>query len=431
MPVNNDQGEIEPRGGVKDRVSGIGLTVLMCAAIASGLLGFSTLPALLPVLMTEWSISGAEAGWIASLIFAGYMLAVPILLPMTDHVDARTVFLAGAAVSCLSLVGFGMFAGGFWSALFFRVTLGIGFAGTYMPGLKALTDRLEAKNPSRGIAFYTSSYLIGAALSYYLAGRIDATLGWRWAFILTALGPLGSLLLVWWGTAPKHPHSGVPFRLLPDFRPVLKNREALGYMGAYAMHSWELFASGSWTIAFLTFSVGLRTGNGGTVAAEADWNLTAIGSLITLAALPASILGNELALRIGRRRTVTIIMWVSAALGCSIGFMASQPFPVVVALCVAYGLTTTAESATVTAGAVMSATPETRGALMALHSFIGFGGGFLGPVAFGLALDLAGGRETGAGWQSAYIVAGAAAAMGPLFLWWFGGKNTGKTPRQQ
>ena len=125
---------------------------------------------------------------------------------------------------------------------------------------------------------------------------------------------------------------------------MLKNRRALGYMGAYAMHSWELFAFSSWTIAFLTFSAGLRPG------ATAGWNLTAIGSLITLTALPASILGNELALRIGRRRTVTIIMWVSAALGCSIGFMAAQPFPIVVALCVAYGLTTTAESATVTAG---------------------------------------------------------------------------------
>ncbi|MEE8434461.1 MAG: MFS transporter [bacterium] len=419
--MDNAPGSKEPPG----RVRGVALTVLMCAALASGLLGFSTLPALLPVLMTEWAISGTEAGWVASLIFAGYMVAVPILVPMTDRVDARTVFLAGAAVSSLSLVGFGMFAGGFWSGLFFRVTLGIGFAGTYMPGLKVLTDRLETENPSRGIAFYTSSYLIGAALSYYLAGRIDATLGWRWAFALMALGPLVSVLLVWWGTSPKPPPPGVPFRLLPDFRPLLKNRQALGYMGAYAMHSWELFASGSWVIAFLTFSAGLRSG------AAAGWNITAIGSLITLTALPASILGNELALRIGRRRTVTIIMWVSAALGCSIGFMAAQPFPIVVALCVAYGLTTTAESATVTAGAVMSATPETRGALMALHSFIGFGGGFLGPVAFGLALDMAGGRETGAGWQSAYIVAGAGAALGPLFLWWLGGKDTGKAPQKQ
>lgn len=422
--MENAPGKVEPEG----RLRGVALTALMCAAIAFGLLGFSTLPALLPVLMTEWAMGGAEAGWVTSLIFAGYMVAVPILLPMTDRVDARGVFLAGAAISSLSLLGFGIFAGGFWSGLFFRVTLGVGFAGIYMPGLKLLTDRLDAENPSRAIAFYTSSYLIGAAMSYYLAGRIDVTLGWRWAFAFSALGPVVSLLLVWWGTAPKPLKAaspGVPFRLLPDFRPVLKNREAMGYMGAYAMHSWELFASQSWVIAFLTFSSGLRP------EATAGWNLTAIGSLITLTALPASILGNELALRIGRRRTVTLIMGVSAALGCSIGFLAEQSFPIVVALCVAYGLTTTAESATVTAGAVMSATPETRGALMALHSFIGFGGGFLGPVVFGLALDLAGGRETGAGWQGAFITAGAAAALGPLFLWWLGGKSAGEDSRER
>ncbi len=187
-------------------------------------------------------------------------------------------------------------------------------------------------------------------------------------------------------------------------------------MAAYAMHSWELFASGSWVIAYLTFSAGLAPGRG------AGWDLPLVGSAITLAALPASVLGNELALRIGRRRTVALIMCASGALGCTLGFMAARPFALVVALCVAYGLTTTAESATVTAGAVMSATPETRGALMALHSFIGFGGGFLGPLVFGLALELAGGREAAAGWQAAYVSAGLAAAAGPLLLWALAGR---------
>ena len=50
-----------------------------------------------------------------------------------------------------------------------------------------------------------------------------------------------------------------------------------------------------------------------------------------------------------------------------------------------------AESATLTAGLVAAAPAELRGAAMGLYSLIGFGGGMLGPVLFGVALDVAGG----------------------------------------
>ena len=51
--------------------------------------------------------------------------------------------MLGTGLTALSHFGFALFADGFWSALFLRLLAGIGWAGTYMPGLKAIADPLE------------------------------------------------------------------------------------------------------------------------------------------------------------------------------------------------------------------------------------------------------------------------------------------------
>ena len=86
--------------------------------------------------------------------------------------------------------GFGFAGSGFASAVFFQVLLGVGIAATYMPGLRLLSDRICGPYQSRYIAFYTSFFGIGTALSLALAGFIAPAFGWRAAFVLSALGPL-------------------------------------------------------------------------------------------------------------------------------------------------------------------------------------------------------------------------------------------------
>ncbi len=391
-------------------VTGSRLIFVMSASLVLGLLGLSVLPALLPGFINIWNLSGTEAGWLNGIFFAGYMAGVPILITLTDRIDARKVFLASSALWFTTLMGFAVLADGFWSALVFRFAAGVGFAGGYMPGLKVLTDRLEEEDTSRAVAFYTASYAFGASVSYYLAGLIDAWLDWRWAFGLTGLGGLASIMLVWLATAPKSPVRSQETRALFDFRPVFANRRAVGYILAYSLHSWELIALGSWVVAFLAFSASLQPDG------AAGWNITLVGSLIILAGMPASIYGNELARRFGRRRTISVLMIVSALVGCVVGFSAPLPFGVVVALCFLCGATTAADSASVTAGTVMSALAEHHGATMAMHAFIGFGGAFLGPLAFGVILDVAGGRHDVTAWGSAFAVIALATLLGPIIL---------------
>ena len=104
---------------------------------------------------------------------------------------------------------------------------------------------------------------------------------------------------------------------------------------------------------------------------------------------------------------------VAVLVGFSSGF---SPL-VVTLLFLAYGVTVTGDSASITAGALAEAPAGYRGTTMAVHSSIGFLGSFLGPLAFGIVLDLVGGREKALAWGLGFVTMGVGAIAGPLALW--------------
>ena len=127
---------------------------------------------------------------------------------------------------------------------------GIGFAGAYMPGLKALTDRLAPCDSSRAITLYTSSFSFGVGLSFLVSQLVAEAWGWRSAFFVTAAGPLIMLTVCFLFRPVKPaPASG---RLL-DFAPVFQNRKAMGFVLGYGAHCFELYGIRTWIVAFWTF----------------------------------------------------------------------------------------------------------------------------------------------------------------------------------
>lgn len=384
------------------------------------MLGFATFAALLPELSELWQLSNAEAGLIGSAFFLGYIGTVSYWTALTDRTDGRRVYLAGCLLGTAGAAGFGLAAQGLAGAMLFQVLLGAGVAGTYMPGLRLLSDRISGPYQSRTIAFYTSFFGIGMALSLALAGLLAPAWGWRAAFVIPAAGPLVAGFLVFFllekiETGAKT--ATAPAQLFPvaAWRKVLADRASAGYTLGYLAHCIELFGSRAWMVAFLAFAAGLQP------PGEAfPWNLAAIAAVVNLAAVPASILGNEVALRVGRRPWIQLAMLGSGACGIALAFAAPLHWALVLALLVFYSNLVMAESATLTAGLVAAAPAELRGAALGLYSLAGFAGGMLGPSLFGLALDLAGGKESGAAWAWAYGAIGAGCLAAPLVVRLFG-----------
>ena len=382
------------------------------------MLGFATFAALLPELRDLWELSNAEAGMIGSAFFVGYVATVSYWTALTDRADGRRVYLAGCLLATAGAAGFGLTAQGLAGAMFFQALLGAGVAGTYMPGLRLLSDRTAGASQSRYIAFYTSFFGIGFALSLALAGLLAPAYGWRSAFLLSAAGPLCAGWLVFFSikkTAmerqPAGPFSFATLFPVASWRKVLASRAAAGYTLGYVAHCIELFGSRAWMVAFLAYAAGRQA------AGEAfPWNFAAVAAVVNLFAVPASIGGNEIALRIGRRKWIQIAMFGSGACGIALSFAGGLHWSIVILLLIAYSMLVMAESATLTAGLVAAAPAELRGAALGLYSLAGFAGGMLGPSLFGVALDLAGGKASTAAWAWAYAAIGAACLATPLVV---------------
>src|SRR5579883_1046794 len=120
------------------------LVAIVCAAQVFVQLGAGYWPVLLPELMGRWSLSNSQAGWITSAFYAAYMVCVPVLVTLTDRIDAKRVYLFGVGCTIVAHFAFGALADGLWSALLLRGLAGIGWAGTYMTGLKLLADQVDA-----------------------------------------------------------------------------------------------------------------------------------------------------------------------------------------------------------------------------------------------------------------------------------------------
>ncbi len=381
------------------RAHGSRLVAVMCIAEILCMSGFATYPALLPVLRTDWGLSNGAAGLIGGILFLGYVAAVPVLTSLTDRMDARRVYMLSALVAASGSALFATLVNGLVGALVAQLLFGIGFAGVFMPGLKALSDRIDEEIQSRATAMYMSLSGFGLAGSYFLAGIISAYASWRLAFALATLGPLIAAFLVLTLMEPRQPKAGATSPgFFASFGIVFRNRAALGYTAGYIAHCWEVQGLRAWMVAFLAFAAGQANGwSGGLDAAT-------LAALISLGGIVSSIGCNEFAKRFGRVNLVTGIMVTGLVLGLATGFSWRVSLITVIALVAAYYATMMADAGALAAGTVAAAKPEQRGATLGVYSMLGYGAGLVAPTMFGVVLDLAGGAQSGGAWAAAFAV---------------------------
>ena len=385
-------------------------------------IGAFALPALLPGYITRWDLSKTEAGWLVGIFFAAYVVMVPILVALTDRVPARRVYMLGTGLTTLAHLGFALVADGFWSGMVFRILAGIGWAGTYMPGLKAIADPLEGVAQSRAVSWHAAGVGISGSLSFAIAGLIDRAAGPEAAFLVGAATAFAAVLVAA-TVMPAVLASQVPAaaqRRLLDFRPVFRNRAAMGWITGYAVHTWELAALRAWGVTFLAVVIAKE----GAPAWLPDPAI--LFTLAGLVGIAVSITGNETAQRWGRSRIVTVAMSTAAALSLVTGWSSGVSAMLATLLVLLWNAAIYFDSSALTAGTVQAADKELRGATMGLHSMCGYAGGFIGPLGVGLALDLAG--ENAVGWGIAFGHLAVITLTGLVILRWLGTRNPAARP---
>ena len=375
------------------------LVAVVCAAQVLVQIGAFFWPALMPGIMPLWRLSNGEAGWITASFYGAYMFSVPVLVTLTDRIDPKRIYLFGVASTVAGHLLFGLLADGFWSALVLRALTGMGWAGTYMTGLKLLADRVDAKMMSRATAGHAASIGISGALSFATGDLIAAAAGWRTAFLAAA----ASAAVAWVLVASIVPAQGRPAtpvkdgQGLYDFRPVFRNSSAMAYAIAYCIHTLEMSALRGWGVAFLGY-VAATTGAATAFFLSPAIVATGLGLIGTF----ASVAGNEAAIRYGRKRLIVSAMTASILIGATIGFLGSMSYALAAVLLTLYGIVIWLDSSSLTAGTAGTAEPSRRGATLAIHSMLGYAGGFIGPLLVGWILDLSGGMSQ-LGWGMSFF----------------------------
>jgi predicted MFS family arabinose efflux permease len=371
-------------------------------------IGAFSLPALLPSYIEQWALSKTQAGWLVGIFFAAYVLAVPALVALTDRVPTRNVYVVGAGLTAISHLGFAFVADGFWSALVLRAIAGIGWAGAYMPGLKAIADVLSGNEQSRAVSAHAAGVGVAGASSFGVAGLIGGLYGPQAAFLFGGIAAVVALCIAW-AVMPNRPASHSQKndpRTIFDFRPVLRNRPATAWIAGYTFHTWEMAGLRAWGVTFLTVTAAQ--------AGMPTW-LPSPTTLFTIAGfigIFVSIFGNEMSQRFGRVQIVTTAMSAAAVVALGTGWTVGSSVPLTALLITLWLALIFLDSAALTAGTVQAANPALRGATMGLHSMCGYAGGFLGPLGVGLALDLA--KDNAAlGWGLGF---GQLAAIGLIGL---------------
>jgi len=388
------------------------LTGVMLAAQMLTMVPFACWPVTLAELSAEWGLSNSQAGVVGGAYFAGYIIAAPVLVGLTDVIDARRIYLFSAALTLAATLAFATLVDGYLSAILAWGCAGAGLAGTYMPGLQILNSRFDAATRVRFVPWYTAGFSIGSGSSFIIVGLLADLFHWDRVFLIAAAGPLIGGLFVLSAVMPKAPAPQTVRRNPLDFRPVLKNRRGLGYLFGYLGHTYELFAYRTW-IFVLIVQAGALSG----FAISSSMGAIIAGTFAYMG-VASSLIGAGYALRFGRDRTITVFMVVSVVLGLTTGLLSGQYFPVFCIVAGIYSISIMTDSGALTAGVVEVSAEEERGAMLAAHTFLGFLGASFGPPAVGLALDLGGGVGNPSAWFWAFAAMAAGSAFALASRWY-------------
>lgn len=391
------------------------------------MLVFANYQALLPILQKEWGLTNVQAGWIYSSYQVGYILAVFVLASLTDYINPKYIYLTTAFGSGVTGALFSLLAEGFHSALILRTLMGISFAGTYMPGLRMVSEKFPSEQRGQAVGIYVASFTLGISLSLFLTGFLNSALSWRAAFLITSLGPFGAGILAFFRIGEISWKKTEQGEVVSIYR-ILRNRPAMIMIGGYVAHMWEMFGMRGWIVAFVTASLLMSHDD----LAKAVGASTYIAGWSTLMGAISNALGGTLSDRFGRVNTVIVVMLGSGLISLIIGWTITAPFWLIVSLTLLYGFFVPAESSVLSTGITELAIPGGLGRTMAIQSVLGFGAASVSPIVFGYVLDLTNPADALVrygffpNWGWAFVILGVGGLAGPIIVWRLKGNGTEK-----
>ena len=364
----------------------VGWLIAMCVMLLTALLPFSSYVAALPLIQNEWGIGNTSAGVIFSAYLAGYALSALLVLPLTDRLPTRWVFLASALVTVVGNLLFPIVAFEPVVASALRFVAGIGLVGIYMPGLRIISREFPDAGRGAAMGLYVTAFYTANAASLLATGALMNHFDWRTAYLVLSLAsiltvPLVILLVKDARDSDAHSGGGLQLGVLSDAR-------TRKYIIGYSLHAMELYAARVWLPALLAAALVYR----GTDVERAAVTAATVGGIALGVGSVGPVMGGAISDRFGRSASAGGIFILSGVCSLAIGWMIAAPWVMIVALACVLGWAISADSSIYSTALTETAPPGRLGSTMAVQAFLGFMGGTLGPVFIGGILDVFEGR---------------------------------------
>jgi len=209
-----------------DNVRWLIVGVLFCGSLVN-YLDRVALSIVVPQIRGEFGLSNSDYALILNAFMAAYALSYGFGGKLADWLGTRASFYVTvgwwSVAACLHSLSRGLV-----SLAAFRFMLGLGEAGYFPSGIRAISEWFHPRDRSKAVGILLAGMSVGALLGPPVVAALTLKFGWRVMFLLT--GALGFSLLLPWSLFYRRPERH-PW-VTPGEREYLKEAAAVPE-GAY------------------------------------------------------------------------------------------------------------------------------------------------------------------------------------------------------
>jgi ACS family hexuronate transporter-like MFS transporter len=168
---------------------------LICLATTINYIDRQSLSVVAPIISQEFNLSNQDYSWLPFWFLFAYSLMQIFSGRLIDIIGTKRGF-------SLSIIWWSIanmlhaFGQGLWSFSIYRFLLGVGEAGNYPAGLKAIAEWFPKKERATAVGIINAGTGLGAILAPPVVAFLVLYYGWQMAFIVT--GAIGFLWLIAW-----------------------------------------------------------------------------------------------------------------------------------------------------------------------------------------------------------------------------------------